>query len=344
MKRLLLLSVLVGGTMAGTPGCSKYRPILYVLQWENYFAADTISNFEKEFGCQVVVTNFGSADELRAKLDRVPSGYDVAFPSDEILPQLIEAGKLEKLDLSKIPDFKNIASRFRGAPADPKNDYSLPYMWGTTGIAYNVKEVSPAPDSWKVLWEAKYVSRMTMLEDRREVFAAAMLANGDDPKNPTAETIEKAKKKLLERKPLAYGVPREKLIAGDYILSQCYNGDASEAAASDERKTDIAYVIPKEGGTLWFDSVTIPAKPKNRDLAHAFLNYLMRPAVSAAISNARFYANPNELAQQHIRKEIRENPLIYPSEETLKRCYYLPPLAPALRKKMDGAWEEVRGK
>lgn len=347
MRRFLLLTVLIGGAMGGTPGCTKQKPMLRVLNWADYFAPDTIANFEREYGCKVVVTNFASGDELREKIWRVPSGYDVAFPDDEILPQLIESGRLSKLDPVKVPNLKNIAARFKGTPIDSKNEYSVPYMWGTTGIAYSKKEVQPAPESWAILWDPKYTSKMTMLDDRREAFVVAMLVNGDDPKKPTRESIDRAKKKLMERKPLAYdSSPKQKLIVGDAWISHCYNGDALQVEDADpeERKSEVGYVIPKEGSTIWFDSVVIPAQAENADLAHAFINYLLRPGVSAAITNATKYANPNELAQQHIHKAIRENPLVYPSEETLKRCFNLPALDFGLRKYMDEAWEEVRKK
>lgn len=338
-RRLALLCA-AGAFLLG-PGCTQPKPKLRVAIWPGYFAEDTIPNFKREFGCDVEVVEITSGDMLRLRIERPPSGFDVVFVDDNLLPEMIASGRLEKLDLARIPNFKNIAPKFRGLPQDPKNQYSVPYMWGTTGIAYNKKEVNPPPDSWAVLWDPKVAARMTMLDDRREAFVAAMLVNGDDPRNPTAESIDRAKKKLLERKPLAYdSYPTERLEDGEAWLSHCFSPDAFQASQG-KKKAEIGYVIPKEGATLWYDAMAVPERAPHPDLAHAFIDYLLRPGVSAAISNSRFSANPNELAQQHIRKEIRENPLIYPPEETLKRCFPLPALSLTLRRRMEEAWAEV---
>ena len=340
MKRVLWVALVFAG-------CSKKpsQPELHVFNWSEYFAPDTISNFEKEFHCRVVVDYIASPEMLRTKLESVPSGYDVVFPSEDLLPTLIVGEKLERLDPNQLPNGKNIASRFRGFPADPKNEFSVPYMWGTTGIAFNRKQFGPPPDSWAVLWDPKYTPKMTMLDDMREAFVAAMFANGDDPRKPTAEAIDRAKRKLLERKPLDYdSSPQMKLIVGDTWIAQAYNGDALQAAESEERRADLGFVIPKEGATIWIDNMCVAKGAKNRDLAHAFINYLLRPEVSAAISNFKKYANPNEAARPHILKEILGNPVIYPSESDLQRCFPLAELSGDLRKKMEEAWAEIRQK
>lgn len=322
------------------PACSKAGPTLYVFNWGDYFAKDTIANFEKEFGCQVKVDEITSTEELRAKLLVPPSGYDVVFASDEIVPTLIAQGLLEKLDGAKLPNLRNLMARWRNLPFDPANAYSVPYMWGTTGIAYNREKVSPPPDSWTALWDPKVANRDTLLKDPREVFAAAMWAEGESPFNPSTGAIEKAKKRLLTRKPRAYtSTPKDMLIQGDAWISQCFSGDALQAAEA----APVDYVIPKEGGTLWLDTMCVPKGARTPDLAHQFIDYLLRPEVSAAISNETFFANPNEPAQKLIKKEVLENPIAYPREEDLKRCSLLRDLPPDLKKKLHDAWAEVKG-
>ncbi len=332
MKRVLLALVALGG-------CSQPQPELYVFNWADYFAPDTIANFEKEFGCKVKVDDITSSEALRAKMQLVPSGYDVVFVNDELMPTFVSSGWLEKLDPAKLPNLKNVAPKFRGLAFDPKNEYSVPYMWGTTGIAYNREKVSPAPDSWAALWDPKLSSRTTMLGDPREAFAAAIWVEGGSPLQLTLESIEKAAKKLMERKPLAYNsAPKEMLGSGDAWLSQCFNGDAVQAAD----KASIGYVIPKEGGTLWLDNLTIARGARNPGLARQFIDYILRPDVSAAISNAVFYANPNAEAEALISKEVRENPLVYPSEADLKRCSFLVEPSPEVKKKLQDLWAKVR--
>jgi spermidine/putrescine-binding protein len=336
--RILSLAAALLVAAGGDPA-----PELHVFNWADYFAADTISGFEKEFRCKVTLDYIESSETLRAKLQGGRSGYDVVFPSDEVMPGFIAAGLLEKIDAAKVPNLKNLAARFRGLPYDPRNEYSIPYMWGTTGIAYNKKHVSPPPDSWAALWDPKYAGRATLLDDAREAFAAALWLEGGDPERPTAEGIEKAKQRLIRGRPLAYdSSPKQRLIRGEAWISQCFNGDALQAAEAEERSADVGYVIPKEGGTQWVDNMAIAKGAPNPDLAHAFLDYLLRPDVSAAISNEVFFANPNEAAWKHIKKEVLENRFANPSEEDLKRCSLLGDLSPELKKKLDDAWAEVK--
>jgi spermidine/putrescine transport system substrate-binding protein len=218
-------------------------------------------------------------------------------------------------------------------------------MWGTTGIAYNKAKVNPAPDSWAALWDPKVSGHVTILDDPREAFAAAIWVESGPALAPSEEAIEKAKKKLIAAKVKAFdGQPKLRLIKGEAWVAHCYSGDALQAAAAKERAGDIGFVIPKEGGTIWVDNVCIPKAAPNRELAHKFIDYLLRADVSAAISNEVAYANPNEAAQKLIKKEVLEDPVANPSEEELKRCSLLKELPPAAKKKLDDSWAEVKGK
>ncbi len=329
------------GPPARVEGAPAPRAEIRILNWPDYFAKETLPGFEKESGCRVILDYIESSETIRTKLEGGKSGYDVVFPSDEVMPALVAAGLLEKLDPAKLPNLKNIGPRFRGLAYDPKNEYSVPYMWGTTGIAYLKDRVSPAPDSWAALWDAKVAKRATLLDDAREAFAAAVWLEGGDPMKTDFEAIDKGKRRLLAARPLAYeSAPKDRLIRGEAWLSQCFNGDALQA--DEELQGRVGYVIPKEGGTLWFDSMCVAKGAPSAELAHKFIDYLLRPDVSAAITNERYFANPNEAARKHIRKEVLENPMVYPSDEDLKRCHLLGELPPDLKKRMDDAWAEVK--
>ena len=338
MKKILL-SVLV------LAGCSPAKPELHVFNWTDYFAADTVKNFEKEFDCRVVLDYFESAETLRAKLEGGRSGFDVVFPSDEVMRAFVAKGLIDRIDLAKVPNIKNIAARFRGLDYDPKNEYSVPYMWGTTGIAYNKKKVSPAPDSWAALWDPKVADHVTILDDPREAFAAAIWVDGGPGLAPTEAALETARKRLIDARVKAFdGQPKLRLIKGEAWIAQCYSGDALQAASAKERDGDIGYVIPKEGGTIWVDNICVAKGAPNRELAHKFIDYLLRPDVSAAISDDVQYANPNEAAQSRIKKEVLENRVANPSEEELKRCAIFKELSPEMKKKLDDAWAQVKGR
>lgn len=333
MKRLLLALLLVSG-------CSKSEgPTLRVLTWANYFAKDTISAFEKEAGCRVAVDYIESSETLRTKLSGGVSGYDVVFPSDEVLADLIAQGLLEKLDRSKLGGFANLAPDFIGQPFDPKNEHSVPYMWGTTGIAYNKEKIASAPDSWAALWDPKWANRATLLDDAREVFRAAMKLDGAS--EFTTEHLAKASKRFESWKPLAWeSSPKDLLINGDAWIAQCFSGDALQA--SQELGGKIGFVIPKEGGTLWIDNLCIAKGAAQPELAHRFIDYLLRPAVSAAISNEMRFANPNAAARKLIQKEILDDPMANPGEAERKRLSLLPSLAPERKKALDEAWARLK--
>lgn len=328
-------------------GCSKPIPELHIMTWSDYFAADTIPGFEREFGCKVKIDYMESSETLRAKLERPPSGYDVVFPSDDVLPGFIAAGHLEKLDPAKLPNLKNLMARFRGLAFDPKNEYSVPYMWGTTGIAYNKDKVSPPPDSWAALWDAKWANRVTLLDDAREAFAAAMWRDGIDPALADEASIGKAAARVREIALLAYdSAPKLKLLQGDAWISQCFSGDALQAAAADpkERAAPIGYVIPKEGATLWIDNLCIAKGAREPELAHKFIDYILRASVAAAITNEVRFANPNQPAQALVNKEVLEDPMVYPGEELFNRCRLLSEPPPPLKKKLDDAWTRLKAR
>ena len=317
-------------------GCGPAQPELRIFTWSDYFAADTIAAFEKETGCVVRVDYIESSDKLRARLEGGASGFDVVFPSDEIVPVLAANGLLEKLDLARIPNAANIDPAYRRLPFDPTNEVSLPYMSGSTGIAYHVEKVKPAPSGWSDVLRAD----SSLLDDAREVFAAALRAEGVEW---SIDGLRRASKRLGTFTPKLWeSNPRLKLLEGDVPIAQCFSGDALQAVEASKGK--IAFVIPREGGTLWIDNLCVAKGAPRRELAHRFIDYLLRPEVSAAITNERRFGNPNAAARKLIRKELLENPLIFPGEDLRKRLSPLPPLSPELKKSLDQAWAELKAR
>lgn len=334
MKRLILLACLM-------TGCGPKAPELHILTWSDYFAADTVSNFEKEFGCRVTINYISSSEELRALLERPPSGYDVVFPSDEVLPPLIAGGLLEKLDHSKLSHFKDLDPRQMNLAFDPGNTCSVPYMWGTTGIAYDSGKILTEPQSWSALWDPAAQGKVSILDDPREAFAAAIWLTGGSAMEPNEDDLKRARAKLGALNLLAYdSAPKKLLVQGDVWIAQCFNGDALQAFEETEGR--VRYVIPKEGGTLWVDNLCIPKGAANPDLAHAFIDYLCRPKVAAANTHATRFANPSATARTHLEKSILENPLIYPTDEQLSRCHLLGGLPAETNRVLTEEWGQLR--
>jgi spermidine/putrescine transport system substrate-binding protein len=333
-RRFLKTSTLIGasailGSKAGIaypeseekPG--KLSDKLYVINWSYYVAENTISDFEKEFGVKVVYDNYSSNEELLARLQTGATGYDLIFPSDYMVGIMREEGLIEKLDLVYIPNLKNIDEKFRDLPFDPGNAYSIPYLWGTTGMGFNADKVTEKADSWKILWDEKYKGRISMLDDMRGLANPALKLMGYSINATDPEKIGEAKELLIKQKPLVKLYTSETYIeflkSGDIWLSQGYSGDVFQVMKENK---SIKYVIPREGSDIWVDNMCIPKGARNRYTAEVFIDYLLRPEVGAGISNFTWYANPNVASHQFIKPEILNNPAIYPVKEVLDRCEF----------------------
>jgi spermidine/putrescine transport system substrate-binding protein len=308
-------------------GCGKkgkkLSDKLYVYNWANYVSNTTIPNFENEFNVKVVYDNFSSNEDLLAKLQTGAGGYDVIFPSDYMVGVMQKKGLLEEFEMKNIPNFKNIGSRFKNLPYDPESRYSIPYFWGTTGIGYNSDKITENVDSWKILWDEKYKRKISMLDDMRGLANAALKLKGYSINTTDPKQIKEAERLLLDQKPLVKAYTSDTyidfLVSGDIWLAQAYSGDVFQAYKENK---SMKYSIPKEGCDMWVDNMCIPKGAKNKYTAEVFINYILRPEVSAEISNFTWYANPNDASKEFIKPEIINNKFIYPSDEVLDKCEF----------------------
>lgn len=302
---------------------NKLSNRLNVYNWPYYVAEGTIPKFEKEFGVKVIYDNYSSNEELLAKLQAGASGYDLIFPSDYMVGIMKEEGLIEELDMANIPNFKHIDKKFRDLPFDPKNKYSIPYLWGTTGIGVNTEKVANTVDSWKYLWDEKYKGRISMLDDMRGIANPALKLLGYSINTTDPKKIEEAKQMLIRQKPLVKMYTSDTYVeflkSGDIWLAQSYSGDVFQVMKENK---SMNYIIPKEGSDIWVDNMCIPKGAKSKYTAEVFINYLLRPEVSAEISNFTWYANPNKASHEYIKPNIMNNPSIYPSEEVLEKCEF----------------------
>ena len=247
---------------------------LNVLNWGEYLDPELISLFEAETGVKVNYTEMTGNEEMLVKLRGADNPYDMCFPSDYTIEKLIKDDLLMPLDMSKIPNSKNIAERMFEVTNtfDPGNKYSLPYMWGTLGILYNTKMVDEAVDSWDILWNEKYAGKIWQYYSIRDAMAVSLLRLGYDINTTDPNEINKAKDELIKQIPLLKGLGtdniRASMINGKAALAVIYAGDAILCMEENE---DLAYVIPKEGSNVWFDNVVIPKTAKNVEAAYAFI-------------------------------------------------------------------------
>jgi len=296
---------------------------LNILNWGEYIDEELISIFEEETGVKVHYNEMTSNEEMLIKLRSADCVYDMCFPSDYIIEQLIANDLLLPLDMDKIPNAKNISERmleFTNA-FDPGNKYSLPYMWGTVGILYNTKMVDEPVTSWDILWNEKYEGKIWQYDSVRDAIAVSLLRLGYDINTRNADEVNAAKEELIKQIPLLKGKGtdniRPSMVNEKAALAVIYSGDAF--ACMDENE-NLAYVVPEEGSNVWFDNVVIPKTAKNVEAAHAFINFINDANLAARNTEYIFYSTPNQGAMDRLDEYYTENETFNPSDEVLSRC------------------------
>jgi len=338
MKKVALLA-LVGLLLVAVPAGAQ---VLNIYNWANYLDDDVIREFEREYGIRVVYNVFSNNEELHARLRAGASGYDVIFPSDYMVQVLIEEDLLQPIPHEAIPNLVHVDQRFLNLEFDPGNRYSVPYLWGSTGIGVNTRFVKETVDSWDVLWDAKYRGRIAMLNDPREVFGVALKRLGYSANSRDLAALQQARDLLIAQKPLVltYDSDNTKnlLVSGEVWLAHGYSGDILMAA---EENPDITYVVPKEGGLLWMDNMAIPKGARNVDAALKFINFILRPDISARLVETIQYPSPNLSAREYLDEEILENPMIYPPDDVMERMEWIEDLG-EMAPVVDRLWTEVK--
>ncbi|CDM38879.1 polyamine ABC transporter substrate-binding protein [Ectopseudomonas oleovorans] len=357
-KTLLALSL----TAAVAGAAQADSKVLHVYNWSDYIAEDTLANFEKETGIKVVYDVYDSNEVLEAKLLAGSSGYDIVVPSNPFLAKQIKAGVFQKLDKSKLPNWSNLDKDLLHAlePSDPGNQYSIPYMWGTIGIGYNVEKVKAvlgdnAPvDSWDLVFKPENIEKLkscgvSFLDSPTEILPAALHYLGYAPDSGKADELKKAEELFLSIRPSVTYFHSSKYISdlanGNICVAIGYSGDIYQSKArAEEAKNgvEVGYNIPKEGAGSFFDMLAVPADAKNVEAAHVFLNYLMKPEVMASITNYVQFPNANAAATPLVDEALRTDPGVYPSPEVLKKIYTFPDLAPAVQRNMTRSWTKIK--
>lgn len=321
---------------------SKLSKRLNVYNWSDYIDEATIPNFEKEFGVKVNYDTFEDNESMLAKVQSGATGYDVVYPTGYMVEIMMKEGLLAPLNHDNIPNIGGVNEALRKPPYDPGMKYSVPYQWGTTGFGYNSKKLTGQVDSWSVLFDTKYYGKITMLDDVRGAISVALKYLGYSLNTTSKKELMEAKKLLMEQKPLlkAYmSAPvKSLLISGEVWISELWSGDVYMAMEDNDA---IVYCIPKEGCEVWTDNMCILNSAPHKYTAEVWINYNMRPEVSAAVSNYVWYATPLDTAKPLIDKEALNDPGIYPPQEVLNRCEFLVDIGEATRI-YDQIWTELK--
>ncbi|HHB82639.1 MAG TPA: polyamine ABC transporter substrate-binding protein, partial [Devosia sp.] len=315
--------------------------VVNIYNWSDYIAEDTIAKFEEQTGIKVVYDVFDSNEVLEAKMLTGSSGYDVVVPTSDFLQRQIAAGVYQPLDKSLLPNLANMDADLmaNAASYDPGNEHATIYMWGTTGIGYNVNAVAERlgedyeVDSWSLVFDPEIVSKLadcgvSVLDAPSEMLPAAMNYLGLDPRSTNKDDLE-AGAALLEtiRPHIRYFHSSQyinDLANGDTCVSVGWSGDVFQAVARAEEAengVEVAYIIPKEGALQWFDMMAIPVDAPHPEAAHTFINFIMDAQITADITNYVWYANANKASMPLVDEEITSDTGIFPSEEAKERLW-----------------------
>lgn len=306
---------------------------LYLYIWSEYIPDEVLEAFTEETGIKVHISTYDSNEAMYTKLKIVGQGYDLVVPSADYVGLMSAEGLLQTIDRSQLPNFANLSPAFVNQPFDPDNGYSIPYMWGSTAIAVNGARVDAASfTSLEDLWNPELDGLILLPNDPREVLGLGLLAlgysfNETDP-GKLAQAAEHVKPLMERTRVFDSDSPKSALLAGEVAVAVLWNG---EGYIANNENSDIAYIYPEEGFSLWVDSFCIPKNAVNVAEAHAFINYILRPEVSALISDEMGYSTPNAAALQLLPPELGGNPIVYPDEATLSRGQYLEDLGEAVQ-------------
>ena len=344
----------------GTAASAQDR-VVNVYNWSDYIDESILADFTEETGIKVVYDVFDSNEVLETKLLAGGTGYDVVVPTGTFLARQIEAGVFQALDKSKLPNLENMwdAIEARVEEYDPGNDYSINYMWGTTGIGINVEKVTEALgedgplDSWSMVMDADNLAKLAdcgvhFLNAPTEIIPAALNFLGKDPDSKDTDEIKVAAEHLMTLRESVQKFHSSEYINalanGDICIAIGWSGDilqARDRAAEADNGVTVEYVIPSEGALMWFDQMAIPADAPHLEEAHEFLNYIMRPDVMAKASNYVYYANGNLASQELLNDDVIGDPAIYPTAETVENLYTVTTNDPRTQRVVTREWTRV---
>jgi putrescine transport system substrate-binding protein len=357
---LRLLTAAAATTLMATVAFAQERTV-HVYNWSDYIDESVLEEFTKETGIKVVYDVFDNNDVVETKLLAGGSGYDVVVPTGPFLARQIQAGVFQKLDKSKLPNLKNMWPDVseRLAKYDPGNEYAVNYMWGTTGIGYNVDKVKAALgdtpiDSWDVLFKPENAEKLkscgiNILDASDETFAIAMNYVGKNPDSKETADLQAGGDvyKAIRPSVRTFNASAyiDELANGDTCITIGWSGDILQAKTrAEEAKNgvNVEYVIPKEGTYIWFDNLAIPADAKNVTEAHEFINFMMKPEVIAKSSNYVQYANGNLASQEFVDEDVKDNPGVYPPEDVMKKLFTISPYGPKEQRVLNRVWTEIK--
>jgi spermidine/putrescine transport system substrate-binding protein len=316
---------------------------LNILNWTDYLAPDVIKTFEQQHQVKVTQSFFSTTDEMYAKLGDDGGDYDISFPISVDVPNMIQRGVIKKLDQSFLTNKANLGQEWSNPGYDPGNQYTVPYMWWTTGVGYDPAKIKETPTSSNALWDARWKGHISMLDDWQEVFGLTLIQQGHSANTSNTTELDQALARLEEQKPLVRTYSTDTLTtmtSGNVWIGQIWGAD--RYAIQDSVK-DFTYYIPEEGGVKGSDTVATFTRSPHPIAAQMFINHLLDAHMSALNTNLIGYMGPNAAAKEFITPDILNDPTINPDQKIVDKLEELLDLGKALRDEYLKRWQQLRG-
>lgn len=330
--------------LLASAGMAAAEGQLQLFNWGDYTSPKLLEKFEAETGIKVTVTDYDSNDTALAKVEAGGQGFDLVVPSANYVPIWVEKGLIQKLDLSRLPNHKNIAAEWVDVPWDPGRNYTVPWQWGSTGVAVNSDAYSGDINTSAIFLDPppELVGKVNVTPEMNDVMSLAIMYVGGEPCTEDVEVLKKARDALLAAKPkwqsMDYGMT-EKMAANDVMASVYWNGAIFRARLQNSK---VKYGYPKEGYPLWMDSAALLTDAKNVDEAYKFLNFIMEPENAAMISAFARYANGIAGSEAFMREDMKDAPEINVPEEFHAAGRFLPTCSPKAQEYYTAIWTELQ--
>lgn len=328
--------------LGGVAGCTQGARRLNVFNWSVYVAPETIPDFEREFNVRIRYVTYEGAEEMLAKVNAGNSGYDIVFPPNNYVQPMRAGALLAPLRHEWLSNLGELDAPFQAPPWDPRLQWSVPYMHSATGIVCD-SSVQPQPTGWADFWMDRFQRRTSMMDDPNEVIGATLQRLGYPLNSVDPAHLQRAKQAAIEAKRLirAYinAEVKDQLIAGDIVMAQAW---ATTAQLAIDARPSLRFVHPAERFALYADNMVVLRESARQRLAHEFLNYLLRPKVSARIAFTMKTPTANRGARAYLPESMSTNPALYPSPAVLTRGEWFEALPPEGQRLRDRVWTEIK--
>ncbi|OHB85960.1 MAG: polyamine ABC transporter substrate-binding protein [Planctomycetes bacterium RBG_19FT_COMBO_48_8] len=328
-------------------GCREKKDRLHIFIWSEYLDPTVVADFEKQFDCDVIIDYYEDTDSMLAKMAAGgDSIFDIVVPSNADIPILIHRGFLSPIHREQIPNLKNIDPQFEKTTCNPGYRYGVPYQWGTTGLYVRKAKNQTIDETWGLIFDPeKQPGPFILLEDMRTCFGAALKYKGYSMNTTNPKELSEVSDLLIDAKKRSLGFEgtigcRNRVLSNAATMAIVYSGDAVRGILQD---SETYYFLPCEGGIIWHDILSIPAKAPHPELAERFLNFILDPKIGARIANYTQMATPNKASMAFINPADRDNTAIYPPSEIVSRLEYINDLG-EYNKLYDELWTKIKSR